>query len=298
MPAVALIVFSFYALIKFHHSATPWSFHHLLPEGRMIDSLSHLTIIMFAMAGIEVIPTFANAVKNVKRDLYGGLLLAAGIIVTFYILGTIAINILLSPEKVQETSGLIQTFKIIGMQFHLPWLDRFFAFLLTFADLGALCLWLLAPIIMFFKCTPPGILPELLHAVDKDGTPRNALLFIGVLVTLVVLITNIFPSANVMYQVLVLMSTIMYFIPYLFLAVIYFKAKHQLPLPNYGVKALSISVFISVTLGILFSFAPPAKLTSANTILLYELELIFGPLLFILLGMLLYRRYENRLKSR
>ncbi len=228
LPTVVLIIFDFYALIKFHHSATPWSFHHLLPKGRMVDSLSYLTIIMFAMAGIEVIPTFANAVKNVKRDLYGGLLLAATIIVIFYTLGTVAINILLSPAQVQETSGLMQTFTVIGMKFHLPWFDRLFAFLLTFADLAALCLWLLAPIIMFFKCTPPGILPELLHEVDENGTPRNAILFMGVLITIVILTTNTLPGANVMYQVLVLMSTIIYFIPYLFLAVIYFKSKHRL----------------------------------------------------------------------
>lgn len=294
IPAAVLIGFGFFALIKFGHSATPWSWQHLLPEHHAIASLSHLTMIMFAMAGIEVIPTFANSVKNAKRNLYLGLLLGAIGILVLYILGTMAMNILLSPTQIQETSGLMHSFAAIGMKFHLPWFSQTFAFLLTFAELAALAVWLLAPITMFFKCTPAGVLPEVLHKTDKNGTPRNAILFMGVLVTAIVLLTNSLPGVNVMYQALVLMATILYFIPYLFLAVIYAKSHAHLPLPKYAVFALSAGVLVSITLGILFSFAPPSGVTSLHGIIVYELNLVFGPLIFLLIGYGLYRRYEKQ----
>jgi len=252
---------------------------------------------MFAMAGIEVIPTFANAVRNVKRDLYFGLLLGAGGIVALYVLGTIAMNILLSPAQIQETSGLMHTFYVIGIKFNLPWLSQLFAFLLTFAELAALAVWLLAPVTMFFKCTPKGILPDTLHKVDTNGIPRNAILFMGALVTVIVLLTNLLNSVNIMYQALVLMATILYFIPYLFLSVIYLKSHVKLALPRYIVIIFSLGVFLSVTLGIAFSFAPPSTLVSHHQILVYELNLIIGPLIFILTGIALYWRYERKINN-
>ena len=45
----------------------------------------------------------------------------------------------------------------------------------------------------------------------------------GVLVTAIVLLTNFLPSVNLMYQALILMATVLYFIPYLYLVVAYIK---------------------------------------------------------------------------
>ncbi|MDE5035674.1 amino acid permease, partial [Francisella tularensis] len=76
---------------------------------------------------------------------------------------------------------------------------------------------------MFFKCTPRGILPEWLHKTNLYDSPKNALVFMGILVTVIVLLTNFLPSVNLMYQALILMATVHYFIPYLYLVVAYIK---------------------------------------------------------------------------
>ncbi|MDE4963568.1 amino acid permease, partial [Francisella tularensis] len=80
-----------------------------------------------------------------------------------YILGTIALNFVASPDTINSASGLMEAFEIIGLRFGWEWFPRLMAFLLTFADLAAVSIWLLAPVVMFFKCTPRGILPEWLH---------------------------------------------------------------------------------------------------------------------------------------
>ena len=80
-----------------------------------------------------------------------------------YILGTVALNLVTSPDSINGAAGLMQAFEIIGQRFGLEWFPRFMAFLLTFAEFAAVSIWLLAPVIMFFKCTPKGILPDWLH---------------------------------------------------------------------------------------------------------------------------------------
>lgn len=139
------------------------------------------------------------------------------------------------------------------------------AFLLTFAEFTAVSIWLLAPVIMFFKCTPKGILPDWLHKTGKHDSPKNALIFMGILVTIIVLLTNFLPSVNVMYQVLILMATVLYFIPYLYLVLAYIKLMDSRYKYIFG-----ILVFISTSLGILFSFQPPSDLQTTHEIWVYE----------------------------
>lgn len=137
---------------------------------------------------------------------------------------------------------------------------------------------------MFFKCTPKGILPEWLHKTNKHDSPKNALIFMGILVTLIVLLTNFLPSVNLMYQALILMATVLYFIPYLYLVVAYIKLMDK----SYK-YILGALVFISTSLGIIFSFQPPGDLKGFYDIAIYEFELILGPIVFILIGWLLFK---------
>lgn len=287
IPTIALILLGFFILLVFGKSATTFNFSAVLPGGHILHSLSTLTIIMFAMAGVEVVPTFANEVKNPRRDLYNGLIVGSLLIFVFYALGTFAINVMLTPSEVQNTSGLMQTFLVMGQKIHAPWFSRTMAFLLVFAEFAAVTIWLIAPVTMFFKCTPKGILPDWLHKTNRYDSPANAILLMGVIISVITLVTNALPSINNMYQVLVLMATILYFIPYLFLAAVYYKSLDKLS----GSRTLNmlyvIGIAVSIILGILFSFEPPANL-QWHGIIIYELELILGPLIFIYLGYFIY----------
>ncbi len=284
IPAIAIIVLGFAAYFIYGKSATDFSASNLLPHGSILNHLSTLTIIMFAMAGIEIIPTFANSVRNHKKNLFYGLIVASVLLIGLYVLATVALNLVVSPDSIGSSSGLMTAFEIIGQKFGWVWFPKLMAFLLTFAEFAAVSIWLLAPVIMFFKCTPKGILPACLHKTNQHDSPRNALVFMGILVSVIVLLTNFLPSVDTMYQALILMATVLYFIPYLYLVISYIK------LSNTKLKYIfGILVFISTILGILFSFQPPTDLTVTSDIFIYELELILGPVIFILIGYLLYK---------
>lgn len=289
LPVGLLIFFGILAYVYFG-SATDFSLNKFAPGGKITGNLSSLAMIMFAMAGVEVTATFANRVKNPRSGLYFGLLFGALGIFVLYVLGTLAVNILAAPETIQKASGVIQTFSIVNQLFHISWFTKIVAGLLTFAELAAIVVWLLAPVIMFFKCTPRGILPDWMHKEDKNGTPLKAILFQAVLVSIIILITGLLPSVNSMYQVLVLMATILYFIPYLFLAVVYVRSVKNIGMNKWLGYFLAAGVFISVLLGIIVSFFPTEDLQTTQDIILYEAELVVGPLFFILLGWFLYKR--------
>lgn len=289
IPLLLLVFFAVLAYVKLGGSATDFSWNNFIPGGKIMGNLSSLSMIMFAMAGVEVTATFANRVERPKRDLYGGLLLGSAGIFILYVTGTLSMNILAAPAELLKTSGLMQTFAIIDQKFNISWLSRIIAGCVTFAELAAIVVWLLAPVIMFFKCTPRGIVPEWMHKTDKNDTPINAILFQGILVSIIIAVTSLLPNVNAMYQVLVLMATVLYFIPYLFLAVAYIRSIAVIGMNKFVAYSLAIGVFASITLGIIVSFVPSEDLKTAHDIWLYESELILGPILIIAIGWLLYR---------
>ncbi|MDE5020695.1 amino acid transporter, partial [Francisella tularensis subsp. holarctica] len=96
--------------------------------------------------------------------------------------------------------------------------------------------------------------------------------FMGILVTVIVLLTNFLPSVNLRYQALILMATVLYFIPYLYLVVAYINLMDS----TYK-YLLGFLVFISTSLGIIFSFQPSSDITGGYDNFIYEFELILGP---------------------
>ncbi len=296
-----LIVLSLVSYGVYHQSATSFSLQDFSFSGGLVNNLSSLSVLMFAMAGIEIIPTIANAVKDPAKSLPRGLIIAAFLIVTLYLLGTFAMNIMASPNEIANTTGLMSTFQIIGAKLHLSWLDQLMALLLVFAEIGALVVWIFIPVIMFFKATQRGILPDWLHKTNKKDMPAAALIFQAVIVTIVILLTTFLPSVNLMYQVLVLMTTITYFIPYFFLiaAFLRFKLKekdsgaYQVPGGKFGVIGLSVCVVLSLALAVVLSFVPTSNLTTTHALIVYEAELGGGPILLLFIALGLYWRAKR-----
>lgn len=296
-----LVVLGFTAFFTSHTSATPLQWKSLLPTGSLIDNLSSFSLLMFAMAGVEIIPTVANSIQNPHKVLPKTLIFFAFFLFFAYALATLAMQLIVNPAEIHNTTGLVKSFHLVGQKLHLPFLARFLAAFLAISELAALSLWLLLPAIMFFKTTDKGILPEFFHRENKKGIPANALLLEGVAVSFILLCTRFLPSVHAMYQLLVLMTTIVYFIPYGFLVIAYIRFKRKggngpytAPGGKRGGMILGGLVLLSLAFAIGASFIPTPNLKTASSILIYELELVGGTLGTVLIALYLYRRRASR----
>ncbi len=294
IPVLLLITLGGFSLIYFHHSMTSFSLPHLLPSQGMMSNLSALSILMFAMAGLEVVPTFAASVKSPHRTLPRGLMISAALIFVCYTLGTIAMNIIATPSEIQKTTGLISTFALIDGRLHITWLTEIIASLLSFAEIAALSIWIIAPAVMFFQCTEGNVIPPWLKKTNRHNMPIYAFLLQAILVTAVILLTTLLPSVADMYQVLVLMTTALYFLPYVLLIFAYFVIKKRgekgsfiLPGGNFGAYGLGALTLVALVFGIGFCFVPTPGMTP-HALFVYESELVGGPIILVLLGTLLY----------
>lgn len=290
---IFIIVAGFSYLVIYHTPATTYSLSSIIPHTDTTHNLANLALLMFALSGLELIPTLAHSVKNPERTLPRGLIISAILLIAFYMVGTIAINFILSPAELSNASGLFDAFNAISNKLNLHHMISFFMFAMVVIEFGGVCLWLIAPTVMFFECIEEGIVPNWLHRVNSREIPANALIMQGVLVTLIIVLTQYLPSVNAMYLSLILMAAITYFMPYLFAAVAYYRLRKEDLLErtifSKGVATvLAALVFISITFGILITFAPGSDIKTSHDIIVYEIELIIGPILFAVMGILLY----------
>ncbi len=297
--AMFIILSGLIYLIFFHKSATSFQIYHFIPNQTTWKNISNLTLLMFALSGIELIPTMAGSIQNSRVTLMRSIVISGLIILSVYMLGTLTINIIMSPSELNNTTGLMETFLVISTKLHIGWITMLLILLLFLVELGALLIWLIAPTVMLFECVESTIFPRWMQELNKHHVPANALILIGCIVTCIIMLIQYLPTVNSIFTTLVLMGTIVYFMPYLFLIVGYIKlrAKNALPEPIMS-KSLAyccgMLLFIAVCTGIILSFFPSADIQTRQHLIVYEIELIGGPLLFMALGYFMYARSVRR----
>ena len=305
-PGIIIIVLGIAsALIWKRPIPTNYSAANWIPNLVNKSNLAFLSTLMFAMAGVELAPTLAGETENPQKTFPRAILISAFFIAGIYIIGTVAVTFIISPDKIGAASGIMDAVKLLGDQLHIGWLVFLVAFTLTIGNFGGISVWAIAPLKMLFESTKEGIFPEYLTKLNKNDMPQNAMIMQAVIVTIIVLLTSFLPSVNAFYGALVIMTTVNYFLPYLMLFPAYLKLKKLYPDKNrpFNVKGkflpvlISILGFLSVVVAIAFALIPSSDLKTASDIAISEIRIIGGPLVFFLIGWLFYRSYENKTKN-
>lgn len=280
---------------------TDYSLAKLVPSFSSFDDISFLSTLMFAMAGIELTPTLAGDTENPERVFPKATVISAIIIAIIYIVGTIAMTMIIAPDKIGSASGIMDAMKLLATELNFPLLLFGMAIMITLGNFGGVGVWIIGPIKMLFESTRQGVLPEFFVKLNDDGMPRNAMIVQAVLITVITICTSLLPSVESMYDVLILMTTITYFIPYILLFGAFLKLRkshpdnprpYKVPGGTAGAwLAAGVGLF-SVFLGIILPFVPGKSLITAYDIMIYELQIGGGPLILGVIGLLIYRHHE------
>jgi amino acid transporter len=284
---------------------TDYSLAHWLPQLDSRTNIAFLSTLMFAMAGLELTPIMAGETENPQRNFPISTAISAVLIVGTYVLGTVAITLVLDPGKVGAASGIMDAIKLVADGVGLPGVLGAVAWMITLGSFGGVSVWVVGPIKMLFESTKEGMLPAFFTELNENGAPRNAMLVQAGLISFIAIATSFLPSVNNIYQVLILMTTITYFLPYLLMFAAFLKLRESCPevprpyrIPGGKVFAwaIALSGLFSVVLAIVLPFFPSPDLKTGKDILLYEIEIGGGPLLFAWLGWMVYSRREKREK--
>lgn len=307
LPGLIIIVLGFAAVFIWQHPIpTEYSWATIWPSFTSKANIVFFSALMFSMAGVELTPILAGETADPQRTFPRAILISAILIVVTYIVGTIAITFIIPPAQITASAGIMDAVQIVCAKLHLNLLMKIIAVMIVVSGMGGASVWAIVPVKMFIESCKHGILPKFFTRLNKDDIPANTILLQSAIVSLVVISTSFLSTVNQFYEILVLMGSITYFIPYIGLFFSFAKLRkiqpdkvrpYRVPGGAFGKWASFTLGLFSVTLAIVLPFfVHPGDVVSTKDLFFYHAIVISGPIIFGLIGYLIYFRYEKHKK--
>lgn len=214
--ASVLIVLGGIAWTRFG-SAQPFTADSFIPRVGVREMIFWSTI-AFAFGGVESASTMAGEIRDARRTVPRAVTAAAAIITLLYLAGTAAILVAVPREQVSGIQGIMQAVLVVTSRVGAAWVAPVLAALVVVTALGGIFGWFAAVARLPLVAGLDRFLPAAFGRVDpRTGTPRAALIVQGLVSAVFVVLGQAGTSVRGAYEVLVSLSIITTFIPFLFI---------------------------------------------------------------------------------
>jgi amino acid transporter len=182
------------------------------------------------MLGFELISASSEEMENQARDVPRAIFFSGTIIITLYVLGTIAVLAAIPAAEVNLVEGLIDTFRLF---FGDSWAGRTFT---TVLGVGALftffsngVTWALGCNRAATEAAQEGELPHWFAIEHKTlGTPVGAAVLMGVVSTAILLLYGLLAGSNEdLFWSLFAFSAVIFLLPYLAMFMAFLKTRRN-----------------------------------------------------------------------
>jgi glutamate:GABA antiporter len=241
------------------------------------SKLNFWSQIAMAFTGLELAPIMSAEIRATERVVPKAAWISALACTAFYSACTLALLVLLVPDQISLLHGLVQAGDTAGQLLGIGWLSKLLAGLIVCAAIGQLGAFGAATARLPFAVGTNRYLPAAyarLHS--RWGTPYVAILTMGLVASGFVALMQAGETLRGAYQVMVDLTVITTFIPFIY---IFLSARR-------AGSRLSAYCGLSVTvLALVFSLVPTED---ARSVWLFELKLIGGTLVVIALARLMF----------
>ena len=253
----------------------------IAPEWNL-DKLNFWSQIAFAFGGLELGAIMGGEIRNPEKNVPRAAWIAGLAIAAFYIAGTLAMLVLLPPDRISIVTGLVQAASAAGARLGIGWLPLVLAFAICFGVMGQLGAWIAGSARLPFVIGIDHYLPSIFSRLHpRYRTPHLSILILSGACTIFVFVMQAGENLRIGYQLLVDMTVIMYFVPFLYM----FGAAWK-----YGHRASGAAGLLVTVLALALSFVPPADVAS---VWLFELKLAGGFLLLVGGAKACFQRYKS-----
>jgi len=298
LPLVMLVGVAI-VVVMHHGSATHFTLHNMLPAWNW-GTVNFWSQIAFAFTGLELVSAMSEEVRDPRRTLPRAVLGAGALIALMYIAGTFAILALLPAAKIDPQSGVFGALSTGSLLLGIGFVGVIAAILAAAGNVGGVGTTVAGIARVPFVVGIERYLPRAFGKIHpRWKTPYISILVQACISAAILLVSQInSPTVAQAYQILIDAGIILYFIPflYMFAAVIRLSARRDraenqqailVPGGKAGVWIAGGTGIVVVVLGIIVSVIPPGESTNKVG---FELNLLIGTIVSILIGLILYWR--------
>jgi len=216
VPALFLMALAALSYARYG-SATPFTPESLIPSTRLKDIIFWSTI-AFSLSGLESASMMGDEIRDPRRNMPRALLIGGALITLLYILSTVAMLVALPRAQILNLQGFMLSIQQASERVGIVGLTTVTALLITLGGLGQASAWFAAGGRLPFVAGIDRFLPASFGRVHpKYGSPHVSLLAQAAIAAVFIFLGQAGTTVKGAYDVLVSMSIIGYFIPYLFM---------------------------------------------------------------------------------
>jgi len=281
-----------------HPSVTSFTWHAALPQWDW-KTVNFWSQIAFAFTGLELVCAMSEEVRDPHRNLPRAIYGAGVLIALIYMLGTIAVLIIIPANEVNVQNGVFQALGQGSAALGLAAFGVIAALLVTAGNAGGVGSTVAGVSRVPFAVGIDRYLPQAFVKLHpRWRTPWVAILVQGVLSAAILVISQVNETVRGSYQILVDATILIYFVPFLYMyaAVIRlaYRADRQantravlIPGGRVGVWIAGLLGFIITLFAMVLSLVPTEDVKSVAG---FEMKIVGGTLLSIVVGLALYWR--------
>jgi amino acid transporter len=298
-----LIVLGLYAVLN-RPPANALTLSEFKPNLTNWPMLNLWGTIAFSFAGLELSSTMGQEIRSPRKNLPRSIYVAAPLVALLYICGSGAILWLVPTADINIVAGPLQAIAngTRGLSGVWWWVLPLCAALLTIGRLGGLGAWLAGSARVAFMVGLDQYFPPAFARIHtRWRTPYIAIIVQALLATVFLLLSILGKGTTVEKAFLILldMSLLIYFIPYLYLFICFIvhcgrstdRASLLVPGGKMGGMLAGLCGLCITLFAMIFAMIPPPDTPDPW---IYETKVAGGSLFLVLLGGFIYRRAKLR----
>ncbi|MFI3257325.1 MAG: amino acid permease [Spirochaetales bacterium] len=305
IPGAFIIILGILYLAMGNPSHIAFDAKELIPDITKFGNLSLAVSIFLFYAGMEMSSVHVKDIDNPKKNYPKAILLASVITVCVFIVGTLAIGVIIPSQQINLTQSLLVAYYDVLDLFHLKYIASIIALCLAFGVFGQVSTWIAGPSKGLLAVGKAGYLPLWLQKLNKKGVQVNILIVQACIVTILSVMFVLLPSVQSAYQILSAMCVTLYLIMYILLFLSFIKLRISQPnvKRDFTVPGGTVGMIIIGGIGLIasataffFGFIPPTQIAVGSTSN-WIMILIIGNLIGVLIPFVFYKMRKPAWKS-
>ena len=242
----------------------------LTPPFTGLSSIALVVGTFVAFAGLEVNAVHIGKMKGPPRSYLKAVGLAAALVFTIYLLGSLAISVAVPDASLELTSGASQAFLAYSDGFGVPGLSNILSGLLVLGALAASIAWIGGPSRSMWLVGRAGYLPRRLQRTNRNDVQISLLLLQGAIVSVLSFVFVVLPNTSSAFALLQDVSISLYMLMYVCMfasAIRLRRTQPDVPRPIRikGLPVIAAVGILAAVSAIVLGLTPPAGYSSLSS---------------------------------
>lgn len=284
VPVGLLIGCGVLALARYG-SATPFTPGGMIPRGDLLDTIGLWSAMCFAFSGFEITSFIGQEIENPEVTIPRGVFIAGAVVTVVYILGSASVLFAIPVTSLKELSGITDAVQLVAGRVGLGGLGTLTGALLVLNALAGTASWTAGAARVPFAAGVDAAMPRAFAALHPRYRTPHVALVVQACASSLIFLASVFvtvagrsTSIQEAYDILVNLTILIYFVPYLYLFVAQVRLLPESP------KPIAWMGFAATAVSLALTFLPPP---GANA-LTFEVNLIVQAAIMLGIGIVFY----------